>query len=190
MDKLTWQALMIGKVNLPNRIIHAGVWFRLLRSLLNELSLPLSAYPVSACNVKNIWEKCGYPLRGGLNIWRPYEYLSLDMQIRLLERASIAVDMIRNSELYLDTQCSKLFVPEPIYKNDLQTSPTPPVKSKDQSAWPSVMEAVELAVADARANRESAQQLHSLCLYGRKDSNSLQEINSLFLKLDIPFTFE
>ena len=45
MDIRTWQALTTGKVDLPCRSIHAGVWFRFLRNLLNELTLPLSHTP-------------------------------------------------------------------------------------------------------------------------------------------------
>lgn len=190
MDKLTWQALMMGEVNLPNRVIHAGVWFRLLRSVLNELSLPLCAYRTHSSTIKSIWEKCGYPIRGGLHSWRPYEYLSLDIQIRLLEGVATALDMIREKEISPRAQDTKLFSPEPLYEDDLRSSLTPPAKSKDQSPWPSVMEALELAVADARVNRESARQLYFFCLFGRKDPDSIREINSLFSELGIPFTFE
>jgi hypothetical protein len=38
MDRYTYEALTTGLVVLPGRTVHAGVWFRLLRSLLNELS--------------------------------------------------------------------------------------------------------------------------------------------------------
>ncbi len=37
------QALTTGHVELPRRRIHAGLWFRLLRTLLDELNTPLSA---------------------------------------------------------------------------------------------------------------------------------------------------
>jgi hypothetical protein len=36
MDRRTWQALTTGYVELPRRRIHAGLWFRLLRTLLDE----------------------------------------------------------------------------------------------------------------------------------------------------------
>ncbi|HIB5342251.1 TPA: TniQ family protein, partial [Klebsiella pneumoniae] len=41
MDRRTWQALTTGHVELPRRRIHAGLWFRLLRTLLDELNTPL-----------------------------------------------------------------------------------------------------------------------------------------------------
>ncbi|MFL6115733.1 MAG: hypothetical protein ACJ786_30955 [Catenulispora sp.] len=39
LDRYTHDALTTGRVELPGRSVHAGVWFRLLRSLLDELSL-------------------------------------------------------------------------------------------------------------------------------------------------------
>ncbi len=42
MDRRTWQALTTGFVELPRRRVHAGLWFRLLRTLLDELNPPLA----------------------------------------------------------------------------------------------------------------------------------------------------
>lgn len=42
---LVWRlptTLTTGEVSLPDRTVHAGVWFRLLRSLLDEVSLALT----------------------------------------------------------------------------------------------------------------------------------------------------
>ncbi|WP_077490688.1 TniQ family protein [Sinomonas mesophila] len=45
MDRLTHAALSTGAVALPRRTVHAGVWFRLLRTLIDEISIPLSKLP-------------------------------------------------------------------------------------------------------------------------------------------------
>jgi hypothetical protein len=42
LDQRNGQALTEGAVDLPRRRLHAGVWFRLFRSVLDELSTPLS----------------------------------------------------------------------------------------------------------------------------------------------------
>jgi hypothetical protein len=42
VDQRTWQALTTGYVYLPRQRIHAGFWFRLLRTLLDELNTRLS----------------------------------------------------------------------------------------------------------------------------------------------------
>lgn len=59
MDTRTWQALTTGKVDLPGRSLHAGVWFRLLRTLLNELTLPLSRGPKYSSLIRHIGLVCG-----------------------------------------------------------------------------------------------------------------------------------
>ncbi|WP_448072685.1 TniQ family protein [Georgenia yuyongxinii] len=43
MDARTHQALHTGTVTLPRRSVHVGVWCRLLRTLIDELSAPVSA---------------------------------------------------------------------------------------------------------------------------------------------------
>ena len=48
LENYTHQALTAGRVTLPGRTVHAGVWFRLLRSLLDELSLAVSTVNLSA----------------------------------------------------------------------------------------------------------------------------------------------
>ncbi|MFX7849578.1 TniQ family protein, partial [Acinetobacter baumannii] len=58
MDRRTWQALTTGHVELPRRRIHAGLWFRLLRTLLDELNTPLSACGTYAGYLRLIWERC------------------------------------------------------------------------------------------------------------------------------------
>ena len=36
MDRLTWEGVTAGRVTLPGRAVHIGVWLRLLRTLLDE----------------------------------------------------------------------------------------------------------------------------------------------------------
>lgn len=48
LDRYTAQALTTGQVTLPGRTVHAGAWFRLLRSLLDEVSLALTGRSATA----------------------------------------------------------------------------------------------------------------------------------------------
>jgi hypothetical protein len=41
LDSRTWQALTVGNVRLPGGLVHAGLWFRLLRTIWDELNRPL-----------------------------------------------------------------------------------------------------------------------------------------------------
>ena len=64
MDRLTYQGLTTGLVTLPRRAVHAGVWFRLLRTLLDELSMPLSRVGArSGRALERIWRATGRPVR-------------------------------------------------------------------------------------------------------------------------------
>jgi len=190
MDMRTWQALTNGKVDLPRRSIHVGVWFRLLRSLLHELSLPLSRYPGQSQHIKNIWNRCGHPIRAGLNIWKPYEYLPLQMQMSMLEAAAAAMEMLEEGVLGITNEQSKLFQPELIHEDDYPSG-CESVKSANEhqelTLGETLTELFEKAVAEARINRESAQRLRALYLFGRKDPEAIREAETIFLELGIPF---
>lgn len=88
------QALTTGHVELPRRRIHAGLWFRLLRTLLDELNTPLSTCGTYAGYLRQIWECCGHPLRAGQSLWRPYETLNPAVRLQMLEAAATAISLI------------------------------------------------------------------------------------------------
>lgn len=76
MDRYTYEALTTGEVALPGRTVHAGVWFRLLRSLLNELSLATTNLNFHGrTTLELIWRTTGGEQRAGLAAWRPFEQL-------------------------------------------------------------------------------------------------------------------
>ena len=190
MDMRTWKALTDGKVELPCRSIHVGVWFRILRSLLNELSLPLSRYPGQSQHIRNIWNRCGYPIRAGLNIWKPYEYLPLQMQMKMLEAAATAMEMLEKGVLDITNEQSKLFQPELIDEDDYPSGYEPIKRNNEHhelTVGKTLTELFEQAVAEARVNRESAQGLRALYLLGRKDPEATREVDTIFLELGIPF---
>ena len=71
LDRYTYQALAAGRVALPGREVHAGVWFRLLRSLLDEVSLRTASLTArSRSALERVWREAGRPQRGGLTVWR------------------------------------------------------------------------------------------------------------------------
>ena len=41
------------------------VWFRLLRTLLDELNTPISQCGSCAGSMRDVWERCGHPPRAG-----------------------------------------------------------------------------------------------------------------------------
>ena len=54
MDRRTWQALTTGYAALQRRRVHAGLWFRLLRTLLNELNTPLSHCGSCSASIRHV----------------------------------------------------------------------------------------------------------------------------------------
>jgi hypothetical protein len=65
LDRYTYQALTTGQVVLPGRTVHVAVWFRLLRSLLDEVSLALSTLNTHGrTTLERIWQATGRPNAG------------------------------------------------------------------------------------------------------------------------------
>ncbi len=75
MDRRTWQAITTGSVDLPRYPVHAGIWFRLLRTLLDELTTAQGRHGRQLDDVRRVWEHCGHPFRAGLYSWQPFETL-------------------------------------------------------------------------------------------------------------------
>ena len=65
MDRLTWEGLTTGRVTLPGRATHVAVWFRLLRTLLDEVSMaPSRVGAHSRASLHHIWQATGRPVPG------------------------------------------------------------------------------------------------------------------------------
>lgn len=91
LDRCTHQALTTGRVALPGRSVHAGVWFRLLRSLLDEVSLAASTQGTRGkAMLRQIWQATGHEERAGLNVWRPFEQLREDVRESMWDAAAAA----------------------------------------------------------------------------------------------------
>ena len=114
MDRRTWQALTSGYVELPRRRVHAGLWFRLLRTLLEELNTAPTQHRDQAdghaVDLGTLRSSRSAPDSGS---WRPYETLDLSAQLRLLEAAAVAIRMIETGELAARGTEAALFLPEP-----------------------------------------------------------------------------
>ena len=100
LDRLTFQALTAGRVSLPGGSAHAGVWFRLLRTMLDELSIAPSALTAtSAAIVRSVWAAANAPLRAGLTVWRPYEMLRQPARQAMMHAAGIALQLAGAGEI-------------------------------------------------------------------------------------------
>jgi hypothetical protein len=100
LDRLTFQALTAGRVSLPGGSAHAGVWFRLLRTMLDELSIAPSALTAtSAAIVRSVWAAASAPPRAGLTVWRPYEMLRQTARQAMMHAAGFAMQLAAAGEI-------------------------------------------------------------------------------------------
>ena len=188
MDRRTWQALTTGFVELPRRRIHAGLWFRLLRTLLDELNTPLSYCSGSAGSIRQVWEHCGHPVRAGQSLWRPFEVLAPAVQIQMLEAAATAIALIESRSLYSRGEQATLFLTEP-QTGFTNGFPEKKPKPEPVNHWQRAAQAIDEAIIEARNNPETARSLFALASYGRRDPESLEHLRLTFAKEGIPQEF-
>jgi hypothetical protein len=92
LDRRTHEGVTTGAVTLPGRVVHVAVWFRLLRTLLDEVSMSLSRVGIrSRATLEQVWQAAGRPVRAGLGVWRPYEQLDWPLQEAMLHAAAVAL---------------------------------------------------------------------------------------------------
>lgn len=122
LDRLTWEGVTTGRVTLPGRAVHVGVWLRLLRTLLDEVSLaPSRVSGQSAATLSAIWEAAGWRPRGGLAVWRPYERLGSRLQQAMTEAAATALRLAADGEITARGTLGRCLAPEPhceVYEGD------------------------------------------------------------------------
>ncbi|AWK15112.1 TniQ family protein (plasmid) [Candidatus Fukatsuia symbiotica] len=189
MDRRTWQALTAGCVELPRRRVHAGLWFRLLRTLLDELNTPLSYCGSYGRDIRYVWEQSGYPLRAKQTLWHPYESLNTSVQLQMLEAAATAIHLVESRMLSPYGEQAELFLTEPQTKfiNGLQ--PTDTGKNEPINYWREAAKAIEEAIIEARHNPEAARSLFWLASYGQHDPDYLKQLHALFTEVKIPLEF-
>ncbi len=185
MDRRTWQALTFGYVELPRRTIQAGLWFRLLRTLLEELNTPLSLCGAGEGSIRSIWEHCGHPPRAGQNCWRPYEKLDLTVQLHMLEAAATAIDLIEAKMVSPLGEQGELFLPEPQAGFTIG-QPTLWYKKVQFTSLQKALRACDEAIAEARRNPETARSLFMIAAHGRRDARTLTYLRGLFDEMGVP----
>jgi len=190
MDRRTWQALTAGYVDLPRRKVHAGVWFRLLRTLLNELNTPVSWCGDYGLIIRRVWDRCLLPLRARQRQWRPFEVLNIEVQLQMLEAAATAIEMIESWPLLgPGGESAELFRPEPygVVDNDWPIQ----IRRSDDTAtaWKTLAWAVEMAFIEARHNRETARFLFRFLANRRNDPARLEKLRAMFIENQVPPEF-
>lgn len=190
MDRLTHQALSMGRVDLPRRSVHAAIWFRLLRTLLNELSTPISYWGSSTRDLAAAWAVSGHPVRTGQGSWKPFEALRWPIQSPLLEAAAAALELLGSGTIRGRGHDAALFSPEPacsVYEGSPPSKPAPlpvlgvPRKDHWAKIWESMGEIIEIA----RDDPSQAQVLYNFMLYGCRTTDAAERVLANLWELGI-----
>lgn len=193
MDTRTWQALTLGYVDLPRRRVHAGIWFRLLRTIIDELSTARSECGVSQRLIRAVWDYLKYPYRAGQSTWRPYERLTFVQQRQTLEAAAAAMHLLETGVLTAGGNNAELFLPAPevvvspgrLVRKKPLVKPPPSAAELMQKAHDSLDAMIEKAKHDPAA----AQYLFDSMVYPPGDEDAGRDVRNSFTHHGIPLEF-
>ncbi|MDI5978235.1 TniQ family protein [Amycolatopsis magusensis] len=179
MDRYTYEALTTGEVVLPGRTVHAGAWFRLLRSLLDELSLATTTLNFHGrTTLEFVWRTTGGEQRAGLAIWQPFEQLEWPAQETMLRAAAIALALVADGRI----SARGVFGPalhqaahQPVYDGD-----RPP---------PDINAMMDEVIAEARRDRATARQLLTVLTFGCRSLLRFEDERAYLLRLGVPAEF-
>lgn len=139
MDARTWQAMATGVTDLPGRRIHAETWFRLLRTIIDELEATITECTTSARMITGIWKNAGYPARVGPLSWQPHERYPVDVQVRALQTAATAIHLLERGTLTGRGPDASFFLPVPVGVDTELQGHSLPRRSHGRQATPSAI---------------------------------------------------
>ncbi|MCK9918085.1 MULTISPECIES: TniQ family protein [Microbacterium] len=181
MDQRSADALRVGIVRLPRRDVHAGIWFRMLRTIIDELSTSATHARTHAHTLREVWASIEQPIRGGLSVWRSFELLDWSMQQRLLEAAAAAIAMIEDGTIRAPGTDGALFLPAPHRPADDGRTPRPIADSTRTQAepidyWKAVVDSFNEVVSLALADPAQAELLYRFVSSGPGGPNNARRI--------------
>lgn len=197
LDHYTHDALTTGRVELPGRSVHAGVWFRLLRALLDEVSLaPSTLSKHGKTTLERVWQAAGRPERGGLGIWRPYEQLDWDTQQAMLHAAAVALMLAGDGQITARGRLACAIAPTPHQRvfdgDDPRQRPraVQPYKQDQQLSSRDFAAALREWVDAIRVDPEHARQtLRMLTAYNSSPDNLVKQRHYLISEMGVPPEF-
>ncbi|WP_331743407.1 TniQ family protein (plasmid) [Streptomyces sp. NBC_00873] len=184
VDRYTYEGLTTGRVTLPGRSVHAGVWFRLLRCLLDEVSLSLSGRSSHGrATLEQVWQAAGREERAGLTTWRPYEHLEPSVQEAMLHAAGTALQLVAEGTVIAFGRLAPTLRREHrhVYDGD---RPSP-----HRSSWQEAMAEMEAALDLARTDRDAARQLLILLTLGCRTLDRFEEERAFLFGVGVPAEF-
>jgi hypothetical protein len=186
LERYTHSALTTGFVDLPGRAVPAAVWFRLLRSLLDEVSLAISTlHTRPQATLTKIWETTGLPARAGLNVWTPYELLEPEQQHAMMTAAATALDLAARGDIVAEGRLGSAIqppAPRHVYSGDRPAL-------RRSTAWDELLAEAEqmllLAKTDPDVARDELQLLTRKC----RTLDRFEEQRSFLFGAGVPADF-
>lgn len=182
-DARTAEALSTGMVVLPRRTIHIGVWFRLLRTIIEELSIPLSKLRTGPRRtIELIWRRAGHRVRAGIiGAARTYETLPWPQQEMYLEATATAIQLVETGEIEANGTLGHLLTPEP--DRTVQDGSPP------RDIWDEAREAMNDALALAQYDPLAAEHMLAILTALTRTDQTFQRIRADLIALGIPEQF-
>ena len=193
LDCFTRQAIEEGMVSLPHTHVSDGIWLRVLRTLLDELSLPAAPLKQYRPTLSKIWGTLGLGIRQGMrSATIPFERLDSERQFLLMRVAGVAVELLMKGEFKRVGKDALLFVvepgdhekrpaPSPLLLSEQTNVSTPEGLSSYEQAWRRAHTAMEdVEVAMLRQDLQTAKQMRQILLGSHPTSKKIEEIDRLF----------
>jgi hypothetical protein len=181
LDRYTYTALTTGRVDLPGRSVHAAVWFRLLRSLLDEVSLaPSTMRAATRSMLQRIWAAAGVPERAGLLGWRPYELLKWDAQQAMLTAAATALRLVADGEIVPRGRLGSALAPGSRQRT---------FDGDRSSPWQEALDLLAGILEEAREDRDTAHRLLRLITRNRRTLAEFEDARACLFGAGVPGEF-
>ena len=188
LDRLTLEAVTAGVIALPSgRRLHAGIWLRALRSLVDELIRSSGVLRCGAyARVTRLWRDAGRAFHEGIPR-APFEMFTAEQREAVLMIAGLTVQKLNEGAPSLAVRASK---PLPIFAL-LRPPPTtgPDLPSRPSSPTPSSDGPVAEAIAAARANPREAYRIRQY-LIRREHAENVSQLDRCLIELGFPIVTE
>lgn len=191
IDRFTRQAIEGAMVSLPHDLVPGGAWLRMLRTLLDELSLPASSLKQYRPTLSTIWGTLGLGVRQGMRSAAiPFEMLDWQRRFLLMRVAGVAVELLMKGEVKQAGKDAFLFVAEPgDHENRsaplqlLSSESTSGALSSYEQAWRKVHAAWKDCEVAMRHDVQTAIQMRQILLGTHPTPEKIEAINGLFREL-------
>lgn len=192
LDGFTRQAIEKGMVALPSNLISGGTWLRILRTVLDELTLPAAPLKQYRPAVATIWGMVGLGVRQGMRSPAiPFERLDSTRQLLLMRVAGVAVELLMKGEFKRVGKDAFLFrtspgnhekhpVSSPPLLPEQTSAPPPGEVSSYEQAWRKAHTAMEEVAIAMRCDPQAARQMRQILLGAHPTQKKIEAIDLLF----------